>query len=119
MNVKVTGCKDCPLFNCTGSEYGIYCHHPERPVDVSEWSGEPADFLDIELSAEKLEELRIKYRKDGEGWIYITTKLERYPLPEKGDLRIKECPIYNNEDYNPITPNWCPLNKESITIEKI
>ncbi len=59
MNVKVTGCKDCPMLN---EDNGETCKHPESKG------------------------------------AYIT--------------------IFD-KFFNIITPDWCPLNKEPITIEKV
>jgi hypothetical protein len=62
MNVKVTGCKDCPMF---------------------------FNHLD--------------------GWFSCT-----HPNEDDGEFLLIE-----SKDFVPITPNWCPLNKEPITIEKV
>ena len=63
MNVKVTGCSDCPFCKWDDDYESDKCIHPERKEEV-------INFIGFEFS--------------------------------KGD-----------------TPNWCPLNKEPITIEKV
>lgn len=63
MNVKVTGCKDCPFMHVTENK-NVVCIHP-----VSNGEG-------------------IKY-------------------------------VYSQKEYGFGLPDWCPLNKEPITIEKV
>ena len=61
MNVKVTGCKDCLMWD-NDYEYGDICSHPKSPID---------------------NELAYEWINDNK------------------------------------SPDWCPLNKEPITIEKV
>lgn len=83
MEYKVTGCKDCPLYNDGKSyEFAHYCNHPSSPQDVSMFTAEPP--IKTERHQEKFKE------KDG----------------------------YDYYAAVPITPDWCPLNKETITINR-
>jgi hypothetical protein len=73
MEVQITGCKDCPLFDNTGAEYGTYCHHPNRKTEEHTSS-------------------------IGTSWF-------------------ADAPIIDGADNEPITPEWCPLIWEPITIK--
>lgn len=119
MKLEVTGCKDCPMYDKTGSEYRIWCHHPERPIKVERYSGVPAYFLETDLPKEQVERLRKSYRKNGERWVYDMSVEREGTGPQKGDFLISECDIISDEKYEAITPDWCPLKHEPITIELI
>ena len=113
----VTGCKDCPLFDDNGDEYGTYCHHPKRKFSV-----------DVSVSGdEKIDGSCIKSILVSESeYEYYDNEVQRrrlLPIEEEEKLpwmaiHINNEPIEDDENYNPITPDWCPLNKESITITK-
>lgn len=117
MEVKVTGCIDCPLFDCTGDEYGEYCHHPKRKfsVDVHISNGDGGikeiEVLENEYDLYDQEVKRLNRRTREE------RKLEENKKPWKG-IAIDNEPIEQDENYNPITPVWCPLHSEPITIIK-
>lgn len=112
MNIKISGCVDCPLFDSTGSEYGIYCHHPKRPFDievsVSDNNGgiknlpvldNEKEYYEKEAHRQRLLPIR---ELEKETWMAINISNE---------------PIESDENYNPITPNWCPLKSEPLTID--
>ncbi len=117
MQISISGCIDCPLFDKTGTEYHVYCHHPKRPliVTVSDMANnhkqveptekEKQDYISLYLTGgNNYDELEILRNKS---W-----KHNRYPS-------VNEPEILNDEEYNPITPDWCPLNSEPITIKKV
>lgn len=114
----VAGCKDCPLFDSTGSEYGLYCHHPERPAKILEYNGIPgiSGWPEASIYKEEKEAITKQYRVDGQ------THIVRVKGPSisynPGDFVITEYEIEDDKDYNPVTPDWCPLNKEPIIIIK-
>lgn len=117
MEQVVTGCLDCPLYDTTGTEYGIYCHHPKRPfeVNVHVTGDEKIDGSCIKeilvLESEK-EKYEMESHRRG---LLSQQDLEKEPWMS---IRIINEPIDNDENYNPITPDWCPLNSEPLTITK-
>ena len=116
MEQIVTGCKDCPLFDCTGSEYGIFCHHPQRPAKILEYNGIAGiwQWPEANISNEEKEAITKQYRIDGESHI-VRVKGESISY-NPGDFIITEQEIEDDKNYDPITPDWCPLKKEPITI---
>ena len=95
MTIKVTGCSNCPFFN-NGSdfEYNSMCQHPiSKKLAIEENErilGKEKSYLGYEYMILEIEELK-----------------EEVPTSIWGTYK------------SPITPNWCPLNKEPITIEKV
>lgn len=117
MNCEVTGCVGCPLFDSTGSEYGTYCHHPKRPFSVTV----------AVRGDEKIDGSCIKHIEvlDSEKEFYEKEAKRRSLLPRREkekepwmSIKIDNEPILDDDNFNPITPEWCPLNKEPITIIK-
>ena len=97
MEITVTGCKDCPLYySGDGQEM---CEHPNAMYEFGLW--ESGTFT--KLPFEGPEGL---YRLETEKGTYSVSLAKRQP------------PINTDEDCNPVTPEWCPLNQESITISK-
>jgi len=115
MECIVTGCIDCPLFDKTGSEYGTYCHHPKRVFEV-----EVSVMADEKKDGSRIKSILVL---DSEKEYYVK-ELRRQNLLSREDekkepwmsIHIINEPIEDDEKYNPITPDWCPLKKESITI---
>lgn len=106
MEYKVTGCIDCPLYDVTGTEYGMYCHHPNRSRLIGHYDN--GEFYEHELSLEEREKIITAYDSDDKAWIEN----------EGEDIWVENAEIENDYNYDPITPDWCPLNSESITITK-
>ncbi len=119
MEHKTKGCIDCPLFDTTGSEYGVYCHHPERPPKILEYNGISGitGWPEAKISDEERDAITKQYRVDGKTHIRRVKGNSIGYNP--GDFVITEYKINKDDkDYDPITPDWCPLNKEPITITK-
>lgn len=117
MERKVTGCIDCPLFDNAGSEYGVYCHHPKRKftVEVSVSGDEKIDGSCIKSIP--VSESEYEYYENEAHRRNILPKKEEEKLPWMS-IDINNEPIEDDKNYNPITPDWCPLNSEPITIIK-
>lgn len=116
MVVQITGCIDCPFFDATGSEYGIYCHHPKRKfrIEVSVEGDEKIDgscIKKINVSEAEYE----YYEKEAHRRSLLSIK-EEEGLPWMSINIINE-PIDDDENYNPVTPDWCPLQTEPIQIK--
>lgn len=114
----VEGCSTCPLFDSTGMGYGIYCHHPKRKFEV-----EVSVSGDEKIDGSCIKSLPIL---EGEKWDYEKEAQRRNLLPIKEEeklpwmaIHIINEPIEDDEDYNPITPDWCPLKQDPITIKLI
>lgn len=112
----ITGCIDCPLFDNNGVEYGTYCHHPKRKFDVTFTSLDgDRNFVYTEI---RDEQEKINY--DNEVKRYNTLSWEEMENERKGkpwtSICISEEPIEDDENRKPITPDWCPLKIEAITI---
>lgn len=115
METKVTGCTDCPLFDATGMEYHVYCHHPKRKFDV--------EFTVLNDKGEHTKVPVLDSEKE-----YYDNEVKRWNLLSREDqdkeyiktgwnsISIQNEPIEDDENYNPITPDWCPLKLEPITI---
>jgi hypothetical protein len=117
MEQVVTCCGDCPLFDDNGAEYGTYCHHPKRMFIV-----ERSVSGDVEKDGSCVKQVEVK-PEEYEYWDTEAKRLSLLPNEEVEkmpwqSIRIINEPIQNDENYNPITPDWCPLNKEPITITK-
>lgn len=115
MNIKITGCIDCPLFDDNGNEYGTYCHHPKRLFDV-----EVSVTGDEKIDGSCIKDLPVKdsekdyYDKEAKRQNLLPFKeLEKEPWMS---IHIINEPIENDENYNPITPDWCPLKIEQLII---
>jgi len=117
MEYKVTGCIDCPLFDENGPEYGTYCHHPKRMFIV-----ERSVSGDIEKDGSSIKDVEVK-PEEYEYWDKEAKRISLLPydeiekMPWQSIAIINE-PIKNDENSNPITPDWCPISNESITIIK-
>lgn len=114
--MTINGCVECPMYNNTGNEYGIWCQHPGRPVCITQYDGIPgrSNFLETNLPEEEREAIRRQFRIDQEEWI---KRGEGDSIINAGDLCVDELPIYAKPpDYDPITPEWCPLKDSSLTI---
>lgn len=96
MEQSVTGCKDCPYFLPEGAHYNFACGHPKSPVKYGIWDNGNFIELPYQIVPDNL------YQADGYSVSFRTEPLE-----------IKE-----SKEFEPITPDWCPLNKEPITIIK-
>ena len=99
MEINVIGCIDCPLFDETGSEYGTYCHHPNAKTIQRLYSSGRSVDLPFQL-ADGL------YRNETDAGTYSVS------------VKTDNAEIKDDENQNPITPKWCPLNTEPITITK-
>lgn len=99
MEQIVKGCVDCPMWDCTGEEYEVYCHHPKVPVMIGTWNDgvftENTEIIGNERG------LLIKQIEE-EG--------------AKNPLWIENYRIQRDGKGEPITPDFCPLKKEPITI---
>lgn len=111
MEQMVTGCKDCPLKDSAGGEYGWYCNHPNRGIGVQErYIGEDGLFKVKEVSEPILSDLIERYKKDNGGKYEIEDKTYFvFNLPLN---------LYKTKPYLDF-PSWCPLNSEPITITKL
>lgn len=98
----VTGCVNCPFWDCTGEEYEVYCHHPKVPVMIGTWDNSVFTENTEIIGDER--ELLIKRLTDGEEKI--------------NDLWVENHPIQRDSGGEPITPDFCPLITEPITITK-
>lgn len=94
MEHKITGCTDCPYYfsECSSP----CCLHPNRPVKYGIWNNGRFIELPYQIAPDNL------YQADG-----YSISLKTEPLEIKQD-----------ENFKPITPDWCPLNTEPITIIK-
>jgi hypothetical protein len=111
-NKIVTGCRDCPLYDETGAEYGRYCHHPQRPLTV-EVSDTSNNYASIEPTEKEIHDYIKEYLSGDDNvqeLLKESRKDKRYP-------NVEEPTIEKDEKYTPVTPDWCPLKKEPITIE--
>ena len=109
MVYKVTGCIDCPLFDYTGSEYGTYCHHPQRPFhwgSGGKFSGLNEIYNGLLIGEKERDRVNAEIEQKQKDW-------DNYKFEWVDELEIEE-----TGQHDPITPDWCPLNKESITISK-
>lgn len=102
MNITVAGCMGCPLYDTTGSEYGKYCHHPNRAFKIGIYNN--GIFTESKMTDDEKEAFKAEYDKQNSA-TYNEFWLEDEPI---------ESPRNNN--YEPVTPEWCPLKKEPITI---
>lgn len=111
MDVLITGCIDCPLFDSTGSEYGVYCHHPKRPFDIEvSVSDNNGGIKNLPV----LDNEKEYYEKECQRQRLLPIKeLEK---EEWMSIHIINEPIEDDGNYNPITPDWCPIKKEKIII---
>lgn len=96
MEQIVKGCVDCPY--CFEDEYGrvgTKCMH-------------------INSATEK-----VKYQYGEKGIVDDSMEARDY-IDEKGNwlfkIEVEKKLIGHDEDFSPITPDWCPLKKEPITI---
>lgn len=116
MEHTVTGCIDCPLYDSAQGEYNRWCHHPDRPIRVLRYDGTPGvwNWPEAELPKEVFDTIR---KENGFGLLDF---LKKYENDNDVHLRIDEPGIEDDPEdhYSPITPDWCPLNKEPITIIK-
>ena len=119
METTVTGCNDCPLFDETGTEYHVYCHHPLRPLTVTV-SDTTDSHKDVQPTEDEIRDYIGAYlrKEDTQDLVGLSLQHGRYP-------NVHEPEILNRIEYNPnyssipITPDWCPLNTEAITIKKV
>lgn len=115
MNTQVTGCRDCPFYDTTGDEYGVYCHHPKRKFDVEvSISSETGGIKDLPV----LESEKDYY--DEETKRYNRLSFEEMKWEEKNrpwrSIHIINEPIMTDQSCRPTTPDWCPLKQESIRV---
>jgi len=117
MTKTITGCVNCPLYDGTGDEYELYCHHPDRPVDIKQYVGIVGrdNFIKPELTQEEYNKYRAGYF-NGSGSVF-DDRVQVVDGCTIGNVYVFEPKIEGDKNYNPITPDWCPLKKESITIE--
>jgi len=117
MELIVTGCVDCPFFDTTGSEYGVYCHHPKRKfsVDVCVSGDEKIDGSCVKRIPVLESEYEYYDKEAHRRGLLSRKELEKLPWVS---IHINNEPIKDDENYNPITPDWCPLFIEPITITK-
>lgn len=110
MEILVQGCFNCPFRDSADGEYGKYCNHPYRDIDVLERVIGVDGFFEHKVinEQEKLD-LISKYKIDGKSVIYIN---DRVFIIRESSLDIGRGVPYNHY------PDWCPLNKEPITIKK-
>jgi hypothetical protein len=112
MEFKITGCIDCPLFDSTGAEYKQFCHHPQRPVGL--------DMFDIDNGWDAVEPTQEEIKNFTEAYLSGNMdtfyKMRDAASDKKRAVRVLEPVIEDDEKYNPVTPVWCPLKKELLSI---
>lgn len=127
MSLTVDGCRDCPFcYDDSDGQTDLYCHHPNHPWEVGYF--EDAKWFSVDLPEAQKEKLirlsnsgiRLEPNILGEEyahlvpfawWVHPKTFA---PIHYRGDEYHK----YFEGKYNsvPITPEWCPLKKGSLTI---
>lgn len=96
MEYYIKGCVDCPFYyDDTDGQVGTICHHISAPMAKGFWN----DGRFTEVSDEDFKGKEEKLVDQG----YYTKK----------PLDIELSPFAGND---PITPSWCPLRIEHITI---
>ncbi|HEY6438306.1 MAG TPA: hypothetical protein VIY47_17090 [Ignavibacteriaceae bacterium] len=109
MEQIVTGCDNCPFYDSEFVRYHPGCRHISAPKIIGYYKG--GHFYHFPDG---------KWTEDD-----VLEILRLYPLQEtatldyKGEsIWIEGLEIEENENYKPITPDWCPIQKEPITIIK-
>lgn len=102
MELYISGCKECPLYyDDTDGQQRAICHHAKAPTVMGIWESgifTHLPFFELPVGLYKLETEKGTY----------SLNLKREPL------QIETTNI--NEEQTPITPEWCPLKVEPITI---
>lgn len=116
MEHTVTACSDCPFYDSANGEYGAWCNHPHSPFDINvHVTGDEKIDGSCIKEVVVLESEKEYYKKEA----HRRSLLSTHDL-EKNEtwmsIRIINTEIELDKNYNPITPDWCPLKKEPITI---
>jgi len=104
---ETAGCKNCPLYDGTGSEYGIWCHHPKRPRLIGHYDN--GEFHEHNMEEDARNVIIYEYDKSSD-----TSTIQI----EGESIWVENVPIEDDENNDPITPDWCPLHQQPITIVK-
>lgn len=107
MEQIVTGCYDCPFFDSADGEFDRWCNHPKRVFNVFEKvvvNGR----LEAKFCEGELKDMLIAkhFEEREQNMIYL----------DGNNYIVSNMPIKSEEKEN--APDWCPLNKEQITIIK-
>lgn len=107
MEIKVTGCRDCRFYLSQADRYLSGCGHPNKPIKIGYYvSGRFYSFEEGVFTKEELKEIPILYKQQPTNTLHY-----------KGhSIWVEGFPIEEDANFRPITPDWCPLKKESITI---
>lgn len=109
MEQIVTGCVDCPFRDSAKGEYHKYCNHPDRGIGMHERIIQNGLFEAIDVEERFKANLIKKYKEDFEG---------RYVIEDR-TFFVFDLPLNLYKDGVSVnSPEWCPLNKEPITIRK-